>query len=99
MGRLAGANHLFTKRDHRDILVLIVAKTTDDFLIAGYKVDIEKLFILMRDRFVVGKATIERRMKFNGCIIYIGEDGGVSLSIHDYRDRLAPIEISINRRK
>lgn len=61
--------------------------------------EIDKFFILMMERFFVGKAIIERRMKFNVCIIGIGADGGVSLSNHDYLYRLASIEISIIRRK
>lgn len=99
MKRLAGAHQLFIRRDHNEKLVLIVAKTTDDFLVAGEKGAIESFFGQMRERFVVGKAIIERKMKFNGCVMDVDEDGSISLSMHEYLDRLAPIDVSRNRRK
>lgn len=47
-------------------MVLIVAKTTDDFLVAGIISNIETFFGQMRERFMVGKAIIKSRMRFNG---------------------------------
>lgn len=99
MNRLTGAHQLFIKRNQEEKLVLIVAKTTDDFLVAGEKGAIEAFFGKMKERFVVGKALIESRMKFNGCVIDIGKEYGITLSMYEYLERLAPVEISRNRRK
>lgn len=76
-----------------------MAKTTEDFLSAGIKEAVSILFEQMNKWFSVGKAIVKDRMNFNGCVIEIGPDKGVTLGMHAYRDRLAPIEMSRNRSK
>lgn len=99
MKRLAGAHQLFAKRNEDGKLTLIVARTTDDFLISGDKGTIEAFMGHMRNRFVVGKAFVEPKMKFNGCVINVGKEGDIDLRMYDYLERLAPIQLSRNRRK
>lgn len=38
-------------------------------------------------------------MKYNGCIIEIGSDKIMTLNMHEYLERLSPIDLSRNRRK
>lgn len=99
MRKLTGAHQIFIKRDQDDKLLIIVAKKTDEFLVAGNKEAIESFFGQMRERFEVGKDIMKSKMKFNGCLLNVHEDGGVTLSMKEDMERLAPIDISRNLRK
>lgn len=99
MQRLLGSHQVFTKRNDDGVLALMVAKTTDDFLVAGSREAVEVFFERMKDRFTVGKSIIEKRMKYNGCVIEIGSDGAVTITMQEYLERLSPIDISRSRRK
>lgn len=52
----------------------------------------------LKERFLVRKEIIEQRMKFKGCVMDVWEEGGVCLSMHEYLERLAPIELRRNRK-
>lgn len=90
---------MFVKRYLEGNLRLVVTKTTDDVLVAGDRSEIYCFSVKMKERFIVGKAIMEARMKFNGCVLDVGISGEVVMSIHEYLERLAPIEISRNPRK
>lgn len=66
MTRMERAHQLFINRDRNERISLIVAKTTDDFLIAGERESIGFFFGQLKQRFTVGKEIIEQKMKFNG---------------------------------
>lgn len=49
--------------------------------------------------FNVGKLILKDRVKFNGCVWDTRENGGIELSMHEYLDQLAPIEMIRDRGK
>lgn len=99
MKRASGIHQLFVRRNTSGIIDLLVAKTSDDFLVSGNKTTVENFFSRLKSRFEVGKAIIASVMKFNGCEIVIEKDGGIVLNMNEYIERLKPVELSRTRRK
>lgn len=83
MTRFIGAHQVFTRRNEDGSFALILAKTTDDFLEAGTRKAVTEFFGQMKQRFTVGKEIIEDRVKFNGCVIDIGRDSYLTLSMQE----------------
>lgn len=91
MDRSFGIHQLFYRRHVDGSINLLVAKTSDDFLVSGSRNSIEEFFTRLKVRFEVGKAIIAPVMKFNGCEVRMQDDGGIILSMEDYVDRLKPV--------
>lgn len=67
--RVFGLRQMFIRRSKQDEIVLMVAKVTDDFLVAD-KLDYVQEFVdRLQKRFRVGKVVINERFHFNGCEI------------------------------
>jgi len=97
--RVFGISQLFTKKDDRNNIILLVAKVTDDFLLGGSE---EQMQLFIRDlgkRFVLGKVVLNSKAHFDGCEIEQDEAGNIKMSMLRYIERLKPIILSRARRK
>lgn len=94
-----GVSQLFVQRGENGLVSLLVAKTVDDFLIAGQPQDIESFIKALSARFVVGNIEVGPRFTFNGCEIERDANGVVSVSMDEYRKRLKPLPLSRERRR
>lgn len=99
MRRVFGISQLYTVKDRHGTLSLIVAKVTDDFLIAGAIDDINNFANELGNRFEIGKFVLDRPFFFNGCELSQTPSGTITLSMAKYLLRVKPIELSRTRRK
>lgn len=97
--RVFGISQLFVKRNRHGKIVLIMAKLTDDFLIAGMPKDIEEFAFQLKTRFEVGKIAKGPTHNFGGCEILVQENGDIILSMAEYWKRVRIIPITRSRRK
>lgn len=97
--RVFGVSQLFVKRDTSGNITMILAKVTDDLLIAGEPAEIRRFIEHIGERFPISKAIIDSGIKFNGCDITQGLDGTISLSMENYMSEMTPIDISPERKK
>ena len=97
--RVFGLSQMFIRRNKQDEIVLMVAKVTDDFLVAGKLDYIQEFMDRLKERFTVGKVVIKYRFYFNGCEIQQSPNGDIRMSMTRYLDRLRPISVSRSRRK
>ena len=97
--RVPGISQLYTKKDTTDRISLLVAKVTDDFLVAGQVEAIKQFMAKLQDRFIVGKVIVDNIFHFNGCEVEQHTDGSIKVSMNRYLERLRPITISRPRRK
>lgn len=67
--RVCGVSQLFFKRDSRGNIVLLLAKVTDDMLIAGSTADVGAFIDHIGKRFPISKAIVNDDIKLNGCDI------------------------------
>ena len=79
--------------------IAIMAKATDDFLIAGREDVIDWFIKQAQDRFIVGKITKEMVINFFGAVVSQDSNYNVTLSMRDYMKRLKIIDLSRTRRK
>lgn len=97
--RVFGVSQIFVKRSSDGGIVMLMAKVTDDLLMAGSVEDIKEFVELIGKRFPISKAIIDNRIKFNGSEITQKADGTVILSMEEYLMEMQPIEISPERKK
>lgn len=97
--RAFGLSQLFIRRNKRDEITLMVAKVTDDFLVAGKLEYIHEFMDRLQQRFTVGKVVVDERFHFNGCEIEQDQSGNIRMSMIRYLDRLRPINVTRTRRK
>lgn len=99
MSMIHGSGQLFIKRDSCSNIIVIMAKTVDDFLIAGVEGALTAFIKILNLRFDVGKSQTGRNVNFNGCDISVDDDGWATLSMQSYISRLKQLDISRARRK
>lgn len=97
--RVFGISQLFIRRATDGSVVLLVAKVTDDFLLAGSLAEMEAFVDRLKRRFVVGKVVINDKVNFDGCELEQYKDGTIRMSMIRYLERLKPITMSRARRK
>lgn len=99
MGTVSGFSQLFLKRRKDSSIQLILAKITDDLLIAGTTNEMEEFVARISGRFDVSKTIIDAPINFNGCRISQDERGDVTMDMTAYLNTIKPMDITRNRRK
>lgn len=99
MRRAFGIRQVHTVEDIHGTLKLIVAKVTDDFLIAGGIDFINNFAEELGIRFEIGKFVLDKPFSFNGCELSQTSLGTITLSMAKYFPRIKPIELSRTLRK
>lgn len=97
--RVRGASQLYIKRDRSGEIILILAKVTDDILMAGTIVAMKWLSRQMDKRFGLSKSTIDGAIDYNGCRITQDVDGSITMDMTSYMQNIDGISISRSRRK
>lgn len=97
--RIRGISQLFLKRNASGKIILLVAKVTDDFLIAGSLEQMKQFTDELQQRFVVGKVVINEPFIFNGCHISQNPFGDIAMPMVKYLERIKLIGLSRLRKK
>lgn len=71
LNRADGVNQVFI-RTEGDRILLIVAKVTVDFFVAGLTCDIKYFLLELSADFVIGSTSVGGAFRFNSSEIYIG---------------------------
>lgn len=98
MQRVNGISQLYMRRDSKGQINLILAKVTDDILIAGNVDEIQQFIQLISQRFKISKSITNKPINFNGCQISQRADGSISMSMKEYLDSVNAIQLGKNRR-
>jgi len=96
---IPGLPQLFVKRKAHGTPSLVIAKVVDDFLVCGLPPDIESFHERISKRFKVGRFVEGRDLIFNRLHIHQGEDSTVQIDMHEYLEKIEPLQISRDRRK
>lgn len=102
--RTPGVAQLFAKRTKhsnrsgKSKILLLVAKLSDDFLVAGTTAEIDSFMNALKTRFVVGRIVDGPLYHFGGCEIRTHDNGDISM-MDTYWNRIKPITMSRTRRK
>lgn len=72
---------------------MLIAKVTDDILMAGPVTCMEKFVPAMANRFEIREVIIGRPFMFNGCEIARGAERGKKIDITRYMSKIEPVEI------
>eukprot|EP00177_Eucheuma_denticulatum_P007832 GFKZ01014258.1.p1 GENE.GFKZ01014258.1~~GFKZ01014258.1.p1 ORF type:complete len:1202 (-),score=97.36 GFKZ01014258.1:1881-5486(-) len=99
MQRVHGLSQLFIRRDKTGGIILLVAKLSDDFLMAGSQSALHEFSDSIHRRFEVGKLVKGPAYQFGGCDIKYHTNGDVSMEMSKYWKRVKPLEISRSRRR
>lgn len=103
--RVSGVGQLFMKRTNlkhksgKSKILLIVAKLSDDFLVAGLHAEIDAFMDALKKRFIVGRIVDGPLYHFGGCEIRMGGNGDISMSMDTYWNRVQAIHMSRTRRR
>lgn len=97
--RVFGVPQLFSRRDSAGDIILLVAKVTDDILMAGTKEAMQQFSEEISSRFTVSKTIIDAPVKFNGCDIAPHADGSIELSMGTYMRGVEYISLTHDRRR
>lgn len=94
-----GVSQLYIQRDKNGMPTIILAKVTDDLLMAGDKIGMENLVEDIKKRFELRKVIIGENITFNGGDIRQAHDGSVTLDMDSYVQSICFIKVSPARRK
>ena len=95
--RVHGVSQLYIKRGQEGSIMLMIAKLTDDLLMAGTKVAMRQFADLISKRFTISKVILQGEIKFNGCSILRDESGDIRMSMNEYVAGIEPVQLSKNR--
>lgn len=79
-------------------LILIVAKLTDDFLMAGSEERMKHFIATIGKQFVIWKSVLEQKILFSGCEMEQDRNGSITMSMHRYMKMLKDIHVDQARR-
>lgn len=96
--RVLAISQLFMQRNSRWIIVLLIAKITDDFLIAGQDSFITQFISIFENRFQLSKIVKDEQFFSNGCEIKCLASGCIHHTINRYVEHLIPINLRRARR-
>lgn len=99
METVRGISQLFVKRREDGSILLMVAKVTDDLLIAASAGVMKEFVEQVRKRFKISKSITNGPILFNGALIDRNERGDVSITMQPFMESLKPIELPRSRRK
>lgn len=97
--RVCGISQFFVKRNTEGKIIMILAKVTDDMLIAGSIEEIKNFITQVEKRFPISKSIINDDIKFNGCDITQDENNTIKMSMNAYVRNMKYIEIPTERKK
>lgn len=99
METVKGISQLFLKRRPDGSILMMVAKVTDDLLIAADKEVLNEFVEQVRKRFKVSKSITNGTILFNGARIDRNEMGDISMTMQPFMESLKPIDMARSRRK
>lgn len=99
MYTVEGVSQLFIKRRQDGSIMLMVAKVTDDLLIAADTETMREFIKKVNERFKVSKSVVDEQILFNGTRIMQDSAGNISMTMKDYMKSIKPITLSRARRK
>jgi len=91
--RVYGVSQLYVRRGPEEEICLLLAKLTDDMLIAGNDRDIREFIAQIGHRFETRKSIIGSEISFNGCTI-TQSDSHTVLSMESYFASIRKINVS-----
>lgn len=94
-----GVFQMFVKRNARGTIKFILAKISDEFLLAIREDDLRQFLDDVKSRFEVSKVLIDTPINFNGCHITVDEKGSIEMCMRSYMESVRRIDISRIRRK
>lgn len=97
--RVIGVPQMFVKRYDNGHISLILAKVTDDLLIAGERENIEEFNKSIAQRFPISKVILEGQIQFNGATIRQDENGSITMSMDRYMHEIGQIQLDKTRTK
>lgn len=98
-GRVFGVPQLFVRRDAGGRVILLLAKVTDDMLIAGSTAEVKAFITQISGRFPISKAIVNDEIKFNGCDISQDGEDNIKISMEEYLREVKCIDIPAERKK
>lgn len=98
MERVHGMSQLYVLRNNQSNILMLLAKLTDDLLLAGDLNIMETFSAKIGKRFKLGKVVINSEIKFNGCKISQSMNNDIILSMSDYLEYIKPLNIARARR-
>lgn len=90
---------IFVRRNEIGKITLILGETVDEVLAAGSGDTITEFLGKLCQRFDVGAIQRGKIYNFNGCEIVRDYNGGATMAIHKYLERLKPILLSRTGRR
>lgn len=96
--RINGVSQLFLKRNNNGDISLLIAKITDDLLMAGRPSEMESFVEMLSKTFKTSKVIIGDEILFNGSRIIQDREGNVTMDMYDYIEQIRSIEISMERK-
>ena len=97
--RIHGIPQMFVQRNEDGDIRLILAKVTDDLLIAGQMQHIEVFNKNIEKRFPISKTVIDGQIKFNGAFIQQDSQGSIKLSMDGYMHEIKHMHVDKARSK
>lgn len=92
--RVKSIDQLFIERGTDGKVVLIVAKVTDDFIMAGTDESLERFTKALGERFTLKNVNKSFDHLFLGMSIKQGSTGSITVSMQGYLDRIKPLQLS-----
>lgn len=78
---------------------MVMAKVTDDLLMASPTAEIDYFIKLIEKRFPISKEIVDEGIKLNGSDINQEKDGTIRLSMERYLGKMNQIELAMERKK
>jgi len=97
--RVSSISQLYIRINSVGTIILVVAKVTDDLLIARRVQLMNQCIEALSKRFEVGKSLVDSPFHFNGCEVEQDTVGNIILAMKGYMKQLVPIPLSRSRRK
>lgn len=97
--KVIGVSQLFLERDQAKKVTLLMAKTTDGFLVSDTPEEFKHFMDELSVRYEVVKIRFGQDFHFNACEVTFNNHGDATLSMGNYMRRLNPIQLSGPRRQ
>ena len=94
-----GVSQLFLKRSSRGDIILMIAKVTDDLLMAGSVEYMRWFKDIIGKRFPISKCIVDSTVQFNGCRISKSKHGDIEMSMDAYVTAIPFLFVDRDRRK
>lgn len=97
--RIFGISQLYRLRNAEGQTILLIAKVTDDLLMAGSIANMKAFTDKLQRRFNISKIRNNEPINFNGCAISQSNTGDILLSMQSFAKGINRIPLSRSRRK